>query len=170
MKITVTLPTLEKWKTCDADCFLDELVDSIRQSVGGKLTAESMAVLSAEQLTIWGYHILREELMDGGFVQLIYNGYGPFFFQNPFAKVMKLWGIPELAKLINKAKKLYAIHREALTQERSDNEFMALFEQYPAFDDLDDSFVEEEEDFTQAIANYARQHLNLFIGHEDSEE
>jgi len=40
---------------------------------------------------------------------------------------------------------------------------MALFEQYPAFDDLDDTFVEAEEDITAAIALYVDAHLSDFV-------
>ena len=163
MEIKVTMVDYSRWEGCDADTLLAELVERLQQRVGGTLNAESMARLSSEQLTLWGYYILREEVMDGGFVQLIYNGYGPFFFFNPFAKAMRLWGLPELAKLINKGKKLYIANEKELTKERTDSEFMALFEQFPAFDDLDDDFVEEEETFTRSIAEYVRGHLDLFV-------
>ena len=44
----------------------------------------------------------------------------------------------------------------------SDEEFMALFEAYPQFDDLDDEFVEMEEEVTAALACYVDEHLELF--------
>ena len=40
---------------------------------------------------------------------------------------------------------------------------MALFEQYPAFDDLDDEFVEEEEDFTSMVAHYVDENIADFV-------
>jgi hypothetical protein len=105
--------------------------------------------------------------MNGGFIQLIYNGYGPFIFDNPFAKAMRLWGLKDLSKLVYKAKDLYDEHKGALTQEYSDEEFKALFEQYPQFDDLDDSFIENEEEYTERIARYVDEHLNDFISIEN---
>ena len=107
--------------------------------------------------------ILRDELMDGGFVQLIYNGYGPFFFDNPFAKAMRLWGLHDFSKLLYKAKKVYDEYKADLTKERSDEDFMALFEQYPEFDDLDDEFVEEEENITSVVAYYVDEHMTDFV-------
>ena len=86
--------------------------------------------------------------MDGGFVQLIHNGYGPFIFKNPFAKVMKQWGLRELSKLVYDGHTLWLKYRDKIERELSDDEFMALFEQMPEFDDLDDTFVENEEEFT----------------------
>lgn len=149
------------------DKFLETILDAFKAQVGEELNADSMQQLNADQITLWGYMLLREELMDGGFVQLIYNGYGPFFFENPFAKAMRLWGLHDFSKLLYKAKKAYDEHKADLTRERSDEDFMALFEQYPQFDDLDDEFVEEEENITSAVAHYVDEHINQFLSIKD---
>ena len=39
---------------------------------------------------------------------------------------------------------------------------MALFEQFPEFDDLDDTFVEEEENWTADIAHYIDENIERF--------
>lgn len=146
------------------DQFLTTIINALKQQVGEEeLNAQAMQQLTADQITLWGYMILRDELMDGGFVQLIYNGYGPFFFDNPFAKAMRLWGLHDFSKLLYKAKKVYDEHKADLTKERSDEDFMALFEQYPEFDDLDDEFVEEEENITSAVAYYVDEHMTDFV-------
>lgn len=145
------------------DQFLQTILDAFKSQVGEELNADSMQKLNADQITLWGYMLLREELMDGGFVQLIYNGYGPFFFENPFAKAMRLWGLHDFSKLLYKAKKAYDEHKADLTRERSDEDFMAMFEQYPQFDELDDEFVEEEENITSAVAHYVDEHINHFL-------
>lgn len=146
------------------DQFLTTIINAFKQQVGEEeLNAQAMQQLTADRITLWGYMILRDELMDGGFVQLIYNGYGPFFFDNPFAKAMRLWGLHDFSKLLYKAKKVYDEHKADLTKERSDEDFMALFEQYPEFDDLDDEFVEEEEDITSAVAYYVDEHMTDFV-------
>ena len=144
------------------DAFLGVFVQSIADAVGGELNAESMGQLNAEQITLWGYSLMREELMDGGFVQLIHNGYGPFIFDNPFAKAMRLWGVKDLSKLIYKAKELYDESKEEITKDCDEDEFMALFERFPKFDDLDDEFVENEERFTAEIAHYVDEHIENF--------
>jgi len=146
------------------DQFLTTIINAFKQQVGEEeLNVQAMQQLTSDQITLWGYMILRDELMDGGFVQLIYNGYGPFFFDNPFAKAMRLWGLHDFSKLLYKAKKVYDEHKADLTKERSDEDFMALFEQYPEFDDLDDEFVEEEEDITSAVAYYVDEHMTDFV-------
>lgn len=146
------------------DQFLTTIINAFKQQVGEEeLNAQAMQQLTADQITLWGYMILRDELMDGGFVQLIYNGYGPFFFDNPFAKAMRLWGLHDFSKLLYKAKKVYDEYKADLTKERSDEDFMALFEQYPEFDDLDDEFVEEEENITSVVAYYVDEHMTDFV-------
>ena len=144
------------------DDFVQLFTDSIAEAAGGELNAEALEKLSADQITLWGYCILREEVMDGGFIQLIHNGYAPFFFHNPFAKAMEQWGLPELAQLVKKARRLYEPNRDELTKPCTDEEFMSLFERFPKFDDLDDAFVEEEEGFTAAIAEYIDNHIDAF--------
>ena len=159
---------IPEWKLIEAagedgvDAFVDVFVDAIYEAVGGALTAETMGELNADQITLLAYRILRDEVMDGGFVQLIHNGYGPFLFKNPFGKMMRIWGIDELALLMNKARKLYYKYAEEIEREVSDDEFMALFEQLPAFDDLDDTFVENEEEWTGAVAMYIDEHIEQF--------
>lgn len=144
------------------DSFVSAFVSAIRQGIHDELTAETMAGLNADQITLLAWDILHEEVMDGGFVQLIHNGYGPFIFKNPFAKAVKLWGLRDLSKLIYDAHTLYQKHHEEIEQDCTEDEFMALFEQYPEFDDMDDLFIENEESWTEQIAEYIDQHIEQF--------
>lgn len=144
------------------DAFVHVFVEAIRQSIHGELTAETMAQLNADQITLLAWDILHEEVMDGGFVQLIYNGYGPFIFKNPFAKAVKLWGMRELSKLIYDAHTLYLKYKDQIEVDCTEEEFMALFEKCPEFDEMDDTFVENEEAWTAQIAEYIDQHLEQF--------
>ena len=133
------------------DVFLTLIHDAILNAIGGEVNAETLPLLNSEQTTLLAYFILREEVMDGGFIQLIHNGYGPFIFLNPFAKAMRLWGAHEFSKLVYKGRKLFEQYGDELTHDCTDEEFMALFERYPEFDDLDDAFVEHEEEWEARI-------------------
>lgn len=144
------------------DAFVACFVAAIKEAIGGELTADTMSQLNADQITLLAWQMLHDEVMDGGFVQLIHNGYGPFIFKNPFAKAVRSWGMRPLSKLIYDAHTLYVKYGQQLERDCSDDEFMALFEQYPEFDDLDDEFVEEEEAWTEQIARYIDEHLDRF--------
>lgn len=163
MNITINDQALRQAADEGMDSFVQAVTDAISQAAGGELNAEALTKLNPDQITLWGYTIMRDEVMNGGFVQLIYNGWGPFFFDNPFAKAMRLWGLHDLSKLIYKAKRYYDKRKDDLTRERSDEDFMALFELNPEFDELDDEFVENEEEWTATIAAYLDDHLSNFV-------
>lgn len=144
------------------DAFVQTFVEAIKHAIGGELNAENMPLLQADQITLLAWNILHEEVMDGGFVQLIYNGYGPFIFKNPVAKAFRIWGLRDLSKLIYEAHTLYEKYHTTIQQVSTDDEFMALFEQMPEFDDLDDAFVEHEEEWTALVAQYIDEHIDCF--------
>lgn len=146
----------------DMDAFIKVFTDAIHQAIGGELNADNMAELNADQITLITYVAMRDELMEGGFVQLIHNGLGSFIFRNPFDKAMRNWGLQGLYKLINKCHRLYNLHHEALEKDYTQEEFDALYEQYSDFDDFDNAFIEEEENFTNMVAHYVDEHITHF--------
>jgi hypothetical protein len=162
IQVTIKDEVLRKAAEDGMDAFLQVFVDAIKAAIGGELTAETMSELTADQVTLLAWNILHDEVMDGGFVQLIHNGYGPFVFKNPLAKALKLWGLRDLSKLIYDAHTLWVRYRDEIERDCTDEEFMALFERFPEFDDLDDDFVENEESWTGAIAHYVDEHIEHF--------
>jgi len=144
------------------DTFLKVFTDKYLEVVHGDLNGETMRLLNGYQHALLSYHFFREEVMEGGFVQLIQNGYGPYIFDNPFAKVMRMFGLGDFSKLVYKAKEIYDKHKADLTKERSDEEFMAMYEQYEVFDDLEEAYIEMEEEVTGRIAVYVDKHLDEF--------
>lgn len=145
------------------DAFLQVFIDAIRDSIGGEPTAETMAELNADQMTLLCWDTLHREVMDGGFVQLIHNGYGPFIFKNPFAKALnKMWKMRELSKRLYEVHTLWLENQKELEKDCTDEEFMALFERFPQFDDYDDWFVENEEKLTEQVARYVDANIEKF--------
>ena len=162
MEIRIKDSSLQQAAAEGMDAFVDVFVDAINAAIGNQLTVETMSELNSDQITLLAYRTLRDEVMDGGFVQLIHNGYGPFIFKNPFAKAIKQWGLRDLSKLIYNAHTLYIKYGAEIERECSDEEFMALFEQYEEFDEMDDTFVENEEDWTNMVAVYIDDHIENF--------
>ncbi len=153
----------ESMQNAGAAYLCEHIADTILNSVGGKLDAETMTRLNSSQITLIAYIILREELLEGGFIQLIHNGYGAFIFENPFAKAMRLWGTKELCNKIYDARKLYEKYKTQITKDCSEDEFMALYEQFEEFDEYDDDFIEAELAYTEVIASYVNNHIDDFV-------
>ena len=162
IEVTISDATIRQAAGEGMDAFVGVFVDAVKTAIGGQLTADTMSQLNSDQITLLAWDMLHEEVMDGGFVQLIHNGYGPFIFKNPFAKAVKQWGLRALSKIIYDAHTLYNKYGATIERDCSDEEFMALFEQYPEFDDMDDVFVEEEEEWTYQIAHYIDANLERF--------
>lgn len=145
---------------------LDALAKPLWEKIGGQLTAQTMPRLSADEITLLAYQILRNELMEGGFVQLIQNGYGPFIFLNPFARALREWGehldqtkatvddisLKDFSKWLYKARKLYDRTRTLLeTPTEDEDAFMALYEQVEDWDEFDDAFIDFEPAVTTLV-------------------
>ena len=162
IEVKIKDAVLQQAAEAGMDEFVKAFVDAIREAIGGELTAETMPLLTGEQHSLLAYQIFRDEVMFGGFCQLIQNGYGGYIFDNPFAKVMRLWGAEDFSKLVYKAKKIYDAHRQELEKERTEDEFMAMYEQYEAFDDLEEEYLDIEEEVTALVASYVDDHLELF--------
>ena len=164
IQITVKDEALSNAALEGTDAFLDVIIKAIREAIGGEPTPETMAQLNADQMTLLCWDTLHTEVMEGGFIQLIHNGYGPFVFKNPFAKALnKMWDMRELSKRIYNVHSLWLVHREELERDCTDDEFMALFERFPQFDDYDDWFVENEEQLVEHIAHYVDENLDKFV-------
>lgn len=162
-EVTISDTALREAASEGIDAFVKVILDAIKDAAGGELTLETMSELTNEQITLWAFSIVHEEVMDGGYVQLLHNGYGEFLFNNPFLKILKSWGLRELTKQLYDARKLFFDNREDLERDCTDEEFMLLFEKYPQFDSLDDEFVENEEEYIEAIAHYIDEHIEQFV-------
>ena len=144
------------------DEFLQVFTDNYLIALGGGLTAENMSLLNGNQHTLLAYHFFTKEMREGGFVQLIQNGYGGYIFTNPFAKAIKQFGAIELAKLIYKAKEIYDPNKERLEKETTDEEFNALYVEFEVFDELEEIYFDIEEKQTSIIAAYVDEHIADF--------
>lgn len=161
-KIKVSDADLRQAAEVGMDEFLKVFTDAYLAATGGVINADTMPLLNGMQHTLLGFHFFREEVNEGGFVQLIQNGYGPYIFLNPFAKAMKMMGAKDFANLVYDAKRIYDAHREELERDCTDDEFMAMYEQYEAFDDLEERFMDMEEEVTAIVAEYVDAHLGEF--------
>ena len=161
-KVTVKDSVLRQAAEAGMDEFIKVFTDAIYDFIGGELNADNMGMLNSDQITLLAYVILRDNVMDGGFIELIHNGYGGFIFLNPFGKAVREWGLQDLYKIVRKCHRYYVIHHESLEKDCTQEEFDALYEQFPVFDDFDDAFVESEENFTSGVAHYVDEHIDNF--------
>ena len=146
----------------DMDAFISLFTENILEKINHQLSAKSMQELSESQNTLIAFHFFTKEMREGGFIQMIQNGYGGYLFDNPFAKGIRIFGAKDLSKLIYKAKKIFDLNREQLERETTEEEFYALYVEFEEFDDLEEKYFEIEEQETAAIASYIDNHIEEF--------
>ena len=162
-----------KYETLDGIAFIEWVTDGYLAAIGGGLTAENMDMLSAEQHTVLCYRYVLDEVMEGGFIQLIMNGYAPYVLEGPFPMVVKKqWGsvegqekvMKDFSKLLYEVKKEYHKHQEELSQDMSDEDFMAMYEQLEELNELGDDFLDEhQEEVTPAVAKMIVENLDEYM-------
>ncbi len=162
-----------EYETLDGIAFIEWVTDGYLAAIGGGLTAENMDMLSAEQHAVLCYRYVLDEVMEGGFIQLIMNGYAPYVLEGPFPMVVKKqWGsvegqekvMKDFSKLLYEVKKEYHKHQEELSQDISDEDFMAMYEQLEELNELGDDFLDEhQEEVTPAVAKMIVENLDEYM-------
>ena len=155
----------EKYETLDSIGFIEWVTDGYLAAVGGALTEENMEILSAEQHAVLCYRYVLDEVMEGGFIQLIMNGYAPYVLEGPFPMVVKKeWGMKDFSKLLYEVKKEYHKHQEELSKDMDEDEFMAMYEQLEELNELGDDFLDEhQEEVSPAVAKMILENLEKFV-------
>ena len=144
------------------DEFLQLFIAAYLAEIDGSLPAENMSKLNGSQHTLLAWHFFSSEMRDGGFVQLIQNGYGAYIFENPFAKAIKQFGAVDLSKLIYKAKEIYDPNKKILERETTEEEFNAMYVDFEQFDELEERYFDMEEQQTNLIAAYVDENIEKF--------
>lgn len=163
----------EKYEELDGIAFIQWLTDGYLAAIGGTLTAENMDELSNEQHTVLCYRYLLDEVMEGGFIQLIQNGFAPYVLDGPFPMVVKkVWGeqvgedvavMKNFSKLLYAARSEYHRHEGAFDVDMSDEDFMALYEQLEELNELGDDFLDDhQEEVTPLVAQLIVANLNMY--------
>lgn len=120
-----------------------------------------MSKFRGEQHTLMAYNYLVGEVNNGGFIQLINNGYGPYIFESPLSETLREWGLVKTADIIDKAEKFYQKHKDEIAKEMSMEDFSKLYEKINDFKSLEDMFFETDE--SDIMKEYIEKHMDEFF-------
>lgn len=124
---------------------------------------EILDQLSDDQHALLIYNALYGQVTNGGFLQLIHNGYGQFVFDPVFVEDLQRWSMNETATLLEKAMAIYEENKTLLEQERDLEQFSALYKQFTAFEPLDSKFYDIMDEEVKRFRNYIEAHLDSFV-------
>jgi hypothetical protein len=98
----------------------------------------------------------------GGFLQLIYDGYGEYVFEKPFSNIIKTWGAEKIGRIVEKAKSIYEKHKDKVEKVKTKKELSHLCSEITDFEMLDKEYMEVSSEETVKIQEYIENNINEF--------
>lgn len=165
--MSVPLPRLTTDQFTDAYKSSWELIHTLTGHYNAMLAADPsgalMQQLTLAQHTLMALSTLHGQVCNGGFIQLIQNGFGPYIFENPFSAQIARMDAPTLAGLLDQAKEIYLADRTYLERETSLEEFTKMYGEFTAFEPIEAQFMEVIESEGESIAAFIATNLDQFV-------
>jgi hypothetical protein len=146
----------------DAWDFIYIFLDKYFEIINNSKDKEIMNEFNEYQHTLMAYMYLDSEVCNGGFIQLIQNGYGGYIFNNPFSEYIKSWGAKKVAGIVDRAKVIYDKYKKELEEEKSMEEFSEVYKKITEFEPLESEYYKINDSETEKIKEYVENHLNNF--------
>jgi hypothetical protein len=138
-----------------------------------KIDPEIINSFQYPQYTLWIFCHFHREVTNGGFIQLIYNGYGPYVFDTPhISDILDFWGAIKTAEIIDKVKIIYNKHRIELERKFNiddENDFAKVYTEFSMemmkkfdFLSLQLEYYQICEDEIKIIKKYVENNINEF--------
>jgi hypothetical protein len=138
--------------------YIDKYEEVTNKYPDGKITDH----LNDSQITLLAYFFLEGQVTNGGFIQLIQNGYGGFVFNTPFSDIIKTWGAEKTGNIIEKANIIYNKYKDELEKETSLEEFSELYKKIKDFEPLEEEYYGVMEEDAKVIKKYVEENEKDF--------
>lgn len=119
--------------------------------------------LNNEQHAFLAYNYLYGQVTNGGFIQLIQNGYGSYIFESPCIETLHSRWLKKMAKLLQQAQIIYNDKKNILEQEIDLEWFSQLYEEITDFEPLDEEFYKIMDEETTILKEYIHNNLSSFV-------
>jgi hypothetical protein len=150
---------------------------------------EIMQEFNDSQIALIAYRHFDAQVCNGGFVQLIQNGYVEIISDKTFSETIKSWGAEKTAVIAEEAKIIYNKHKEKLDKliklqmefselaselyhkdkkafERLESKHLEetskFFDDIEDFEPLEDRYYELKEQDVEKVKNYVEKNINEF--------
>lgn len=143
------------------EAIFEQLVLPLHEELYKKQDFNFIETLSPGQELLIRYDYVRMQVLQGGFIQLIQNGYVNLLLSMP--QMLKQVGSPKMAQLLDDVLKVFSLNYEGLSKETSVEEFAKLYEEYTEFEELDARFATENAATEKSIVAYALRFPDEFI-------
>ncbi|HTN18124.1 MAG TPA: DUF4375 domain-containing protein [Chitinophagaceae bacterium] len=143
------------------EAIFEQLVLPLHEELYKKQDFSFIETLSPGQELLLRYDYVRMQALQGGFIQLIQNGYINLLLAMP--DMLKQVGAPDMAQLLDDVLRVYTLNEEELSKETSVEDFAKLYQEFIEFEDLDTRFAALHPSAEKAIVAYALRFPDEFI-------
>lgn len=145
----------------DKEVYFDLLAQPLHQELYNREDFNFLDELTDGQQLLLSYDYVREQVMQGGFIQLIQNGYIHLLPQMP--GWLNEIGDVEMSLLLDDVLKVYVLNHELLDKKTTVEEFALLYQELKEFEILDERFYNLNDNTRDLILNYASKHIEDFV-------
>lgn len=157
----VSKEAFEEKKAAGAEELFEFLVEPLHEELYKQQDFTFIDELSTGQQLLISYDYVRMQVLQGGFIQMIQNGYVGILPAMP--EWLKMVKDRHMAKTIDDVLKVYVLNREMLDKQTSVEEFAKLYDELKEFETLDEQFMAQNDDTIKLIADYALAHAEDFV-------
>lgn len=160
------LPTIEEAKLNEVVAsgnqldLYDLLAQPLHEEMYKRQSFEFMNELSEGQQLLLSYDYVQTQVLQGGFIQFIQNGYVSLLLSLP--GWLEDIGANEMSKVIDDVLKVYVLNRERLDSETSVEDFAKLYNEFKEFEILDNEFAQLNDETIHQILDYALEAIEDF--------
>lgn len=161
------LPVVEKkqvenaYRSGNYDQVYDLLVQPLHAELYKRQNFEFMDELSRGQQLLLAYDYLRTQVGQGGFIQLIQNGYIGLL--PSLIEQLMMVGANDMATVLDDVLKVYVLNIEQLGRQTTVEEFAKLYEEFKEFEGLDERYNTNNLPTERKMLDYAMNNINEFI-------
>ena len=161
------LPAVDKdkinvaYKNVMYDELYEMLVEPLHEELYKRQTFDFMDDLSPGQQLLLGYDYLRTQVVQGGFIQFIQNGY--IGLMPSLIEQLNMVGAFEMAVVLDDVLKVYVLNMEQLGRTTTVEEFARLYDEFKEFEIIDQRYANLNLATEKLMLDYAISHLGEFI-------
>ncbi len=161
------LPAVDKdkinvaYKNAMYDELYEMLVEPLHEELYKRQTFDFMDDLSPGQQLLLGYDYLRTQVVQGGFIQFIQNGY--IGLMPSLIEQLNMVGAFEMAVVLDDVLKVYVLNMEQLGRTTTVEEFARLYDEFKEFEIIDQRYANLNLATEKLMLDYAISHLEEFV-------
>jgi len=151
----------EAYEAGSYDRVYDLLVEPLHEELYRRKTFDFLDDLSRGQQLLLAYDYVRTQVLQGGFIQFIENGYISLL--PGIIEQFNNLGGAEMAQVLDDVLKVFVLNAETLNKPTTVQEFAKLYDEFKEFEIIDARFYGLNEAAMKLMLDYAMSHLSEFV-------